>query len=171
MPTVESKPATVSSTAPEPTPTSMPNTERIQKVCARRVALKTECDFDISAAVATQLLAHGRVAPEIKARRDEITAELNELDELEIILRPLAEKEQRKKLIADQLAAFEVRKQNQAKAAAVKERIADLNAQTAEAEKEYHRWSVTEPDGVMGSSQRLTRHRNQHPEVVEEETA
>jgi hypothetical protein len=145
----------------------MPNTERIEKLCARRVALKTERDFDISAAVATQLLAHGRVAPEIKARRDEITAELKDLDELEIILRPLALKEERTKLVADQQTAFALRIQNQAKAAEMQAQIDGLYAQIAEAEKELHRWKTVQPDGVMGSSQRLTRHRHAHPEIEE----
>jgi hypothetical protein len=170
MQTVESKPATGSSTAP-PEPTPPPptvNIERLEKLCAERAALKAERDDGISKVVALQLLRDGEVAPEVRARRDAITQRLKDLDELEVALRPLAEKEVRVKLIAEQLAAFELRKQNQAKAAAVKARIADLATQIAEAEKEYHRWSVTEPDGVMGSSQRLTRHRHNYPQIEEE---
>ena len=58
--------------------------------------------------------------------------------------------EERVKLIADQLAAFELRKENQPKAAAVQAHIDDLKTQVTEAEKQLHRWKVTEPDGIFG---------------------
>ena len=112
-----------------------------------------------------QLLRDGEVAPEVKARRDATTERLRDLDELEVALRPLVLQEERVKLVADQLAAFELRKENQRKAAAVQAHLDDLKAQVAEAEKQLHRWKTTEPDGVFGSSQRLTRHRNTHPEI------
>lgn len=160
MPTVESKPAQPAAVSP-----SMPNTERIEKLCAERAALKTERDGSISTTIALQLLRDGEVASEVKARRDAITERLRDLDELEAALRPLALREERVKLIADQLAAFELRKLNQSKAAGVQAHIDDLNTQITEAEKQLHRWKVTEPDGIFGSSQRLTRHRNAHPEI------
>lgn len=160
------QPATASSTVATPEPRST-WAKRLEALHAEREQLKAEKAGDVDTSRLADLLSNGRVSPATRARSEAIAARLSELDELDRVLQPHVRKEERMRLIAEQLAAFELRKQNQRKAAEVQAHLDDLAAQVAEAEKLLHRWKTTEPDGVFGSSQRLTRHRNLHPEIEE----
>jgi vacuolar-type H+-ATPase subunit I/STV1 len=170
MPTVESdptQPAAVSPpmpsiATPEPSPTWAKRLEALQ---CERAQLESEKKGALASAVALELIRDDKVSPTTRARSEYITNRLAELDKKERLLQPHVLEEERVKLIAEQLAAFELRKRNQAKAAAVQAHIDDLQRQVIESEKQLHRWKTTEPDGVFGSSQRLTRHRNAHPEI------
>lgn len=171
MPAVESKPTPVPITAPEPDdlPPKTPYSIERVKDEAERKALETERDYDLSPVIATQLLSQGRVAPEIKIRRDTIQARLAEIAEREIALEPFVRSEERKVLIYNQKVGFKQRQANQAEAAKVQAHLDDLNAQVKKAEDDLHFWKVKAPDGLFNASTQLGKHRIKFPDVIEEE--